>query len=82
MKFRVKTPILHSGKRYEIGETLDIPEKAASSLLAIGALAPNPTPPVSGPGLSTDKSGPPEGSDSDITEEGEKGKKKDEGDKA
>ncbi|MBF0291138.1 MAG: hypothetical protein HQK86_03180 [Nitrospinae bacterium] len=61
MKYTVKRPILRNGKRYEAGESLDVPEKEASSLLGIGALAPNPTPPVSGPGHSKDKSGPPEG---------------------
>lgn len=79
MKFRVKTPILHSGKRYEVGETLDIPEKSASSLLAVGALAPNPTPPVSGSGSSADESGPPEGPGLNPLEKGDK--KKDKGGK-
>ncbi|MBI5058960.1 hypothetical protein HZB60_04140 [candidate division KSB1 bacterium] len=38
MKYQVKSPILHNGKRVEPGKTLDLDEKEAGPLVRLGCL--------------------------------------------
>lgn len=40
MKYRVLTPITHDGKKYAVGDGIELPESEAAQLLEVNAITP------------------------------------------
>ncbi|GAB6039313.1 hypothetical protein JCM15519_38720 [Fundidesulfovibrio butyratiphilus] len=65
MKYTVKDRLEHNGKVYEAGSAVDLDEKAAAPLVAVGVLEPDPDAPKAPkkPGKTDDTKAGPEGGD-------------------